>query len=69
MGWQSLWLVHMAGDRKYAPRESLKRWRALGLKRMFLHAHVLRLESPKGQVYEFNAPLPAGLREVLTALE
>ena len=59
----------LAGDRRYADRESVKRWRAAGLKRLFLHAHAIRLEGRDGEHMDFNAPLPGELRSVLSGLE
>ena len=59
----------LAGDRKYAPRDALKRWRKRGLKRMFLHAHVLELATTDGGQMEFSAPLPPELSAVLSTLE
>lgn len=59
----------LAGDSKYADREALKRWKARGLDRLFLHAHRLGLNAPSGEELEFNAPLPEPLREVLNRLE
>jgi 23S rRNA pseudouridine955/2504/2580 synthase len=58
----------LAGDRKYASRESLKKWQARGLHRIFLHAHRLALSAPSGQELEFAAPLPEPLRAVLDLL-
>lgn len=58
----------LAGDRKYASRESLKRWKARGLNRIFLHAHRLALTRPSGEEAEFTAPLPDPLRAVLDRL-
>ena len=59
----------LAGDPLYSKRESQKRWRAVGLKRIFLHAHVLQLEGDDGRLLEFSAPLPLELRSVLDSLE
>jgi 23S rRNA pseudouridine955/2504/2580 synthase len=59
----------LAGDPLYSERESMKRWRARGLKRIFLHAHLLQLEGDDGRMLEFSAPLPAELRSVLDSLE
>jgi 23S rRNA pseudouridine955/2504/2580 synthase len=59
----------LAGDRKYAERAALKKWKARGLKRVFLHAHRLGLTGPAGEELEFTAPLPDDLREVLDRLE
>lgn len=59
----------LAGDQKYADRESLKSWRRRGLRRLFLHAHSLQIENVNGQMMDFNAPLPEELRAVLSGLE
>jgi 23S rRNA pseudouridine955/2504/2580 synthase len=58
----------LAGDRRYASGESLKKWKARGLNRIFLHAHRLALTGPSGQELEFTAPLPEPLRAVLDLL-
>ena len=59
----------LAGDDRYASRESLKKWRKRGLGRIFLHAHRLGLNALSGESLSFDAPLPAPLRKVLDALE
>jgi len=59
----------LAGDARYADRDSLRRWRERGLKRLFLHACRLALIAPSGNDLEFDAPLPEELREVLNRLE
>lgn len=59
----------LAGDPLYSDREAQKRWRGLGLKRIFLHAHRLRLQDEGGQWQDFDAPLPAELRALLDAIE
>lgn len=60
----------VAGDDKYGEREANKRFRALGLKRMFLHAHALSFAHPvSGEPVAASAPLDAGLRGVLDRLE
>jgi len=59
----------LAGDELYSSRASLKEWRKRGLKRLFLHAHRLGLNTPSGEAMEFDAPLPAHLKSVLDALE
>ena len=59
----------LAGDSKYADREAVKRWKARGLGRLFLHAHRLSLAAPSGEQLEFNAPLPEPLRSLLDRLE
>lgn len=58
------------GDGKYGDDAVNKRFRARGLKRMFLHAHGLTLPHPSGQgELSVEAPLPDELRAVLTQLE
>lgn len=58
----------LAGDPKYGEHEANRRWRALGLKRLFLHA--ARFEFDLGQrAYSFSAPLPDDLRAVLDRLQ
>ncbi len=57
----------VAGDPKYGDREANKRFRELGLKRLFLHA--ARFEFELGErAYSFSAPLPEDLRAVLDKL-
>ncbi len=57
----------LAGDPKYGEREANKRWHALGLRRLFLHA--ARFEFDLGErAYSFSAPLPAELHAVLDRL-
>ena len=58
----------LAGDPKYGDRDANKRFRALGLDRMFLHA--ARFEFELGErAYSFSAPLPDDLRQVLDRLQ
>ena len=59
----------LAGDPLYSDKASLKAWKGLGLKRVFLHAHRLALVSPGGEELEFDAALPDVLRQVLDQLE
>ena len=59
----------LAGDDRYASRESLKKWKKRGLGRIFLHAHRLGLLTPSGETLACDAPLPAPLRKVLDGLE
>lgn len=59
----------LAGDERYASRESVRKWKKRGLKRVFLHAHHLRLNSPDGISRTFDAPLPVRLRKILDELE
>ena len=57
----------VAGDPKYGERETDRRLREAGLKRMFLHAERLRVKLPPG-AYDLKAPLPAELQKVLERL-
>jgi 23S rRNA pseudouridine955/2504/2580 synthase len=59
----------LAGDSKYATKESVKRWKAKGLHRIFLHAQRVAFEAASGEQMEFSAPLPDDLRAVLDGLE
>ena len=59
----------VAGDDKYGDHEVNKRFRPLGLKRMFLHASSLSLPHPNGDVLSVSAPLPDELKAVLDALD
>ena len=59
----------LAGDAKYAGKESVEKWRERGLKRTFLHAHRLKFEAASGEELEFNSPLPGHLKAVLDGLE
>lgn len=57
------------GDDRYGDPEANRRWRRLGLKRLFLHASSLRFESPgSGQDLQIEAPLPEDLRRLVEAL-
>ncbi|MGH8529047.1 MAG: RluA family pseudouridine synthase [Nevskiales bacterium] len=57
----------VAGDPKYGERETDRRLREYGLKRMFLHAERLRVDIPGGR-YDLRAPLPADLEQILERL-
>ncbi|MGB9429066.1 MAG: 23S rRNA pseudouridine(955/2504/2580) synthase RluC [Gammaproteobacteria bacterium] len=58
------------GDDKYGDREANKRFRALGLKRMFLHANSLSFTHPAtGEPLLISAPLDKNLRMLLDRLE
>jgi 23S rRNA pseudouridine955/2504/2580 synthase len=59
----------LAGDDKYGGRDSVKKWRKRGLKRIFLHSHRLGLTTPDGKSLSFDAPLPPALRRILDELE
>ncbi|HMM76898.1 MAG TPA: RluA family pseudouridine synthase [Gammaproteobacteria bacterium] len=56
----------VAGDERYGDTEFNRRLKALGLKRLFLHAE--RLEFVLDRPLSFTAPLPAELAAVLAAL-
>jgi len=59
----------LAGDDRYAGRESIKKWKKRGLGRIFLHAHRLELDTVSGERLSVDAPLPDSLRKVLDGLE
>lgn len=59
----------LAGDPKYASAEQQAFWKDLGLKRLFLHAAEVELDSPAGAPLKFSAPLPPALKECLGRLE
>lgn len=58
----------VAGDEKYGDAKFNKGMRALGLTRMFLHAHSMSFEWPQGGPFSASAPLPAELSAVLDRL-
>ena len=57
----------LAGDPKYGDKEANKRFRDVGLHRLFLHASNLSFELD-GRAYGFSAPLPDDLKDVLDRL-
>jgi 23S rRNA pseudouridine955/2504/2580 synthase len=57
----------LAGDPKYGDEEANKRFRAKGLKRMFLHAARMSFDLG-GRNYDFSAPLPDDLKAFLDNL-
>lgn len=59
----------IAGDVKYGNGRLGNRWQTRGLNRLFLHAHRIQFESPKGEELMINAPLPSDLRQVLGTCE
>jgi 23S rRNA pseudouridine955/2504/2580 synthase len=56
------------GDDKYGEEAANSEARALGLKRMYLHAHSCSFTWPDGAEQSFSAPLPDELRAVLDQL-
>jgi len=58
----------LAGDEKYGDDDCNRQMKALGLKRMFLHALKLQFKSPEGEVIKVEAPLPEELKQVLEKL-
>lgn len=60
----------LAGDRKYGHKQFNQRVRALGLRRLFLHAHSLGFRHPTtGRRLNIRAPLPSELERVLEQME
>jgi len=59
----------LAGDPKYASKADLKWWKAMGLKRMFLHAHHVEFLDLNNEPVIVNSNLPENLRSVLSTLE
>ncbi len=60
----------IAGDRKYGDADYNKQCTRLGLKRLFLHAARIEFSLPgQRQSYQFEAPLPSDLQNVLAQLQ
>jgi 23S rRNA pseudouridine955/2504/2580 synthase len=59
----------VAGDEKYGDEAFNLQMRDLGLERMFLHAHTVSFEWPRGGPFSASAPLPAELSAVLDRLQ
>jgi 23S rRNA pseudouridine955/2504/2580 synthase len=60
----------VAGDDRYGDDDFNAYLQTFGLKRMFLHAHLVAFDWPDtGEPFSASAPLPEDLRAVLTALE
>jgi 23S rRNA pseudouridine955/2504/2580 synthase len=57
----------LAGDPKYGDREMNKRYREMGLERLFLHASHMSFDLD-GRAYSFSAPLPDDLKNFLDVL-
>jgi 23S rRNA pseudouridine955/2504/2580 synthase len=58
----------VAGDAKYGDEAFNEDLRALGLGRMFLHAHSVGFEWPGGGQFSVNTPLPPELATVIDKL-
>jgi len=58
----------LAGDEKYGDPFFNSELAALGLERMFLHAHSVSFEWPQGGAFSASAPLPADLSAVVDRL-
>jgi 23S rRNA pseudouridine955/2504/2580 synthase len=58
----------LAGDEKYGDADFNRELVAVGLGRMFLHAHSVSFEWPEGDVFSASSPLPADLAQVLEKL-
>jgi 23S rRNA pseudouridine955/2504/2580 synthase len=58
----------VAGDAKYGDAAFNEQLQALGLHRMFLHAHSLSFAWPHGGEFSINTPLPPELAAVIDAL-
>jgi 23S rRNA pseudouridine955/2504/2580 synthase len=58
----------VAGDEKYGDEEFNAQMKALGLNRMFLHAHSVSFEWPTGAQFSANTPLPAELAATVDKL-
>jgi 23S rRNA pseudouridine955/2504/2580 synthase len=58
----------VAGDEKYGDAAFNDELRALGLSRMFLHAHSVSFTWPQGGEFSVNSPLPPQLAALLDEL-
>jgi 23S rRNA pseudouridine955/2504/2580 synthase len=58
----------VAGDEKYGDEGVNEEMKALGLNRMFLHAHSVSFEWPQGGQFSVNTPLPPDLARVIDKL-
>lgn len=60
----------LAGDAKYGDAVFNRKMRALGLKRLFLHAHFIAFaDAARSRAIEISAPLAQDLRNVIQQLE
>jgi len=58
----------LVGDEKYGDKTLNKTMKAVGVKRLFLHAHFLGIPHPDGHIIEVSAPLPEDLAVPLDGL-
>ncbi len=58
----------IAGDEKYGDRQFNDQLRQLGLRRMFLHAHLVSFTWPGGKTFNVSVPLDDELKSVLDRL-
>ena len=58
----------VAGDEKYGDEAFNAEMKALGLHRMFLHAHSVSFDWPQGGVFSASAPLPPDLANLVDSL-
>jgi 23S rRNA pseudouridine955/2504/2580 synthase len=58
----------VAGDEKYGDEPFNAELHALGLSRMFLHAHSLSFAWPQGAPFSINTPLPEDLKALIDKL-
>lgn len=58
----------VAGDEKYGDKACNAALKAVGLRRMFLHAHSLHFIRPTGEPFDVHVPLTAELQAVLDTL-
>ncbi|MGD2136810.1 MAG: RluA family pseudouridine synthase [Gammaproteobacteria bacterium] len=60
----------LAGDGKYGDPAFNRRMRETGLRRLFLHAHMIEFtDAPAGEPISVSLPLEAGLQAVIDRLE
>ena len=59
----------IAGDEKYGMDDDNQKQKQFGLNRLFLHAASIQFALPDGRLLKVEAPLPAELMAVLTALK
>ncbi|HEY6482320.1 MAG TPA: RluA family pseudouridine synthase [Steroidobacteraceae bacterium] len=58
----------VAGDQKYGDPVFNEAMRVAGLRRMFLHAHSVSFQWPRGGEFSVNTPLPPELASVIDSL-